>query len=138
MTKAIIKLNNIIGKGQYQAVLRKFNYSPSQEIVTFRNFYYNELKDVIGFRNFSNISFDLVIDQFNNTNKKAKNFSIQFQRLLNRSSPCIFLFSKDTEIYAINPRFENIITKVTNTNGKVVNLFKPKHEWFVKKDNQKY
>ena len=62
----------------------------------------------------------------------------RYQNLINRYAPCIFLFFKDIDIFAVNPRFENILTTTPNKYGNLVNLLKPKHEWFVKKENQKY
>jgi len=133
-------LSKKIRNGQYQAVLKKFNFNPSYEKTTLRKFYLNELNNINGFQNFKNLSFDIIIDQFNNTKNENRILNIpeQFQNLLKRFSPCALLFFKDTHIYAINPRFENILSTRTKKNSDVVNQFKPKHVWFVKKDNQKH
>jgi len=133
-------LSKKIRNGQYQAVLKKFNFNPSYEKTTLRKFYLNELNNINGFQNFKNLSFEIIIDQFDNSKNgnRILNLPERFQNLLKRFSPCVLLFFKDTDIYAINPRFKNILTTRTNKNNNVVNQFKPKHEWFVKKDNQKY
>ena len=134
------KLNKKISQGQYQAVLRNFNYNPEHVNETLRNFYFNELNNQGGFQNYKNANIDLIL---NFTSMAANKSSIvtlsnTFQNQLNRYSPCIFLFFKENNIYAVNPRFENILTTTINNYGSLVNLLKPKHEWFVKKENQKY
>jgi len=134
------QLDKKIRTGQYQAVLKRFNYHPLNENIALRNFFSNELNNINGFQNFKDIRFDLIIDEYTNaiSKNKVQSINVRYQKLIKRYSPCIFLFSKDIDIYAINPRFENFLSTKTNINGKTVNLFKPKHEWFVKKANQKY
>lgn len=129
-----------ISNGQYQAVLKEYNFNPNIKNVTIRNFYYNELNDVNGFKNFKNLSFDILIDfiEKNQNGYESQNLDQRFQNLLNRYAPCIFLFFKDTNVCAINPRFKNILISKTNSSGIEVNQFKPKHEWFVKRINHKY
>jgi len=134
------QLEKKIRTGQYQAVLKRYNYHPSNDNIALRNFYSNELNNINGFQNFKNIRINLIIDRFTNaiSENKTQKITNEYQKLIKRYSPCIFLFSKDIDIYAINPRFENFLSTKININGKTVNLFKPKHEWFVKKANQKY
>jgi ABC-type transport system substrate-binding protein len=134
------ELNEKIKNGQYQAALRKYNYNPDDKINTLRNFYYTQLNNFEGKQNFKNLSFDLLLDFLNNTIQKneIEEFPEKFNKLIRRHSPCVFLFLKDSEIYAIDSRFENTYTKTINKNGKIVNQFKPKNEWFVKENNHKY
>ena len=136
-----VELNKKISQGQYQAALREFNYYPKLENVTLRKFYFNELNNRDGFHNFKNLSIELLLVEyakiFTDYNS-VTNIPKRYQNLINRYAPCIFLFFKDIDIFAVNPRFENILTTTTNKYGNLVNLLKSKHEWFVKKENQKY
>jgi peptide/nickel transport system substrate-binding protein len=133
------ELNKKILQGQYQAALRKFNFNPNLDDVTLRDFYFNELNNQNGFQNFKNLNTELLFQlaRISTDKKSVATISKSFQNLINRFSPCIYLFVEESEIYAINPRFENVYT-ATNSSIEMLKLLKPKHEWFVKKDNHRY
>ena len=133
------EINKRIKNGQYHAVLKEFKYNPDLENITLRDFYYSQLNNFEGRQNFRNLSFDLLLDLLNNSRRQNEinDFPQKFNNLIARHSPCIYLFVKDSEIFAIHSRFENTHLK-TQMNSKTVNQFKPKYEWFVKKSNHKY
>jgi peptide/nickel transport system substrate-binding protein len=132
-------LNKKISQGDFQAVLQKYNYNSGQQNIMLRDFYFNKLNNQDGFQNFKNLSIELLLEYARNSgNGKLSTISKRFHNLINRFSPCIFLFSKESDIYAINPRFENIFSTFSPDSANTLNLLNQKHEWFVKKNNQRY
>lgn len=134
------ELNKRILQGEYQAALRKFYFDPKLTNETLRDFYFKELNGRGSFKNFNNISIEIVLDYA----KSASNDSTmsvalrRFQNQMFRYSPSVFLFFKNSDFYAINDRFENVISTSSDSLGNDLSYFKPKYEWFVKKENHKY
>jgi ABC-type transport system substrate-binding protein len=135
-----IELQNNLSTGNYQAVLGQFSFNEKYTAESIRNFYLFELNNYNNFQNFIPVTLNSLITTINNLSDEngLPDLSNRFQYILNQNLPCLFLFFEFRDKYAINPRFENIITSFFQTTETNIIKFNPKNEWFVPKDKQKY
>jgi len=135
-----IALEKNFSNGDYQAILRHFDFNQENIYESLRKFYLFELNNINSFSNYRNTGLDLILEQISKTSDKNEilPLSYRFQHMLNRQSPVVFLFFRDRELYAIHPRFENVKTSILLTPEKQITKFNAKNEWYVPKDKQKY
>jgi ABC-type transport system substrate-binding protein len=133
------ELERAVSTGDYQAALRFVNYHRSESAEIILKYYLESINHDRGFKNFNDKSVNQLVQFSSKTYSSGELRPIlhRIQHLLNINATSIFLFYEDRVFYALSKRFQNI-KKTVFQNGEYMVKLKPKNEWFVPADRQKY
>jgi peptide/nickel transport system substrate-binding protein len=133
-------LEQKLKSGRYQATIQQFEFHPGNINESIYNFYTFEINKEGKFNNYRNNEIRKLIENTFmsfGTHDDLKTINIYNKNIL-QNVPVIYLFFNNYDYYAVNPRFENFKVSYHQSTEKFVEKLKPKHEWFVKKNNHKF